>query len=99
MIEVIFEIIFRFLGEFFIEIAAEVLIELGFHSTAERVSGGTKNRLLLGLAYLTFGGILGFASLYIFPKIQFAEPGLSVFYFIASTVMAGFALTTVSWIL
>lgn len=99
MIEVIFEIIFSFLGEFFIEIAAEVLIELGFHSTAERVSGGTKNRLLLGLAYLTFGGILGFASLYIFPKIQFAEPGLPVFYFIASTVIAGFALTTVSWIL
>jgi len=99
MIEAIFEVIFSFVGELVLEIVAEVLLELGFHGTADRVSRGTKNRFLLGLAYALFGGVLGFASLYIFPKIEFANAVLPVLYFIASPLIAGFALTTVSWIL
>lgn len=99
MVEAIFELIFSFFGELFVEIVVEVLVEVGFHGTAERISGGANNRLLLGLAYAAFGGVLGFGSLYIFPKIVFADAALPAFYFIASPIVAGFALTTVSWIL
>ena len=99
MLEAIFEIIFWFVGELVLEIVVEVFVELGFHGTADKVSRGAKNRILVGAAYTIFGAVLGFASLYIFPKIAFANPIVPVLYFVASPIIAGFALTTVSWII
>ena len=97
MVEAIFELIFSFVGEFFLELVLEVLVELGFHGTAERISEKAQSRLFVGAAYLLFGAVLGFASLYIFPKIEFANAVLPLLYFIVSPIMAGFSLTVVSY--
>ena len=99
MIEVIFEIIFGFVGELVLEIVVSGFVELGFHGTAGRISRGARNRLFVGAAYAVFGAVLGFASLYIFPKVRFANPLLPLLYFVISPIIAGFALTTVSWLI
>jgi hypothetical protein len=99
MIEAIFEIIFGFVGELLLELVVEVLVEFGFHCTAERVSDNFRSRTFVGLAYTVFGVILGFASLYVFPKIAFDSVVLPALYFIFSPIIAGFSLTTVGWLI
>lgn len=99
MIEAIFELIFSFVGEFILEVVLESLVELGFHGTAERISNRARSRLWMGGAYTIFGGVLGFASLFIFPKIDFASALLPVLYFIVSPILAGFSLTIVSYLI
>ena len=99
MIEAIFELIFSFIGEFILELILEVLVELGFHGAAERISNRARSRFLVGGAYLLFGAILGFASLYMFPKIKFASFALPLLYFVLSPVFAGLSLTTVSYLI
>lgn len=99
MIEAILETIFGFVFELILELIGEALVELGFHSTAERVSDKTSNRILLGAAYATFGTLLGFLSLFVFPKIAFSNALIPTLYFFVSPIVAGFSLTTVSWII
>ena len=99
MIEAILELAFGFFGELVLEIVVEVLVEFGFHNTAERVSNSFRSRTFVGLAYAVFGVILGFVSLYIFPKLQFDFAIVPTLYFIVSPIIAGFALTTVSWLI
>ena len=45
------------------------------------------------------GGVLGWLSLLMFPKMVFAEPGIAIFYFIVSPIVAGLVLMTVSWLI
>jgi hypothetical protein len=97
--EVILEIIFGFIGELILEVFGEVLIEVGFHGTAEKLSNRSGNRLLIGAVYAGFGALLGFLSLYLFPKMVFAGPAIPVLYFVFSPIVAGLSLTTVSWII
>ena len=99
MIEAIFELIFSFVGEFVLELVLESLVELGFHGTAERISSKAKSRLFLGAAYAVFGGVLGAASLFIFPKIEFASGILPALYFVVSPILAGFSLSIVSYLI
>ncbi|MEQ1762655.1 MAG: hypothetical protein ABL984_05840 [Pyrinomonadaceae bacterium] len=99
MLEAIAEIIFGFVGELLLEIVVEVLVEFGFHKTAGRLSDSFRSRTFVGLAYTVFGVILGFASLYVFPKIQFDLAVIPALYFIVSPIIAGFSLTTVSWLI
>jgi hypothetical protein len=99
MVEVIFEIIFGFIGELALELVVEVLVEFGFHDTAERVSDSFRSRTFVGLAYTVFGAILGFLSLYIFPKVAFDSVVIPTLYFLVSPIIAGFLLTTVSWLI
>ena len=99
MVEAIFEIIFGFIGELLLELVVEVLVEFGFHNTAGRLSDSFRSRTFVGLAYTVFGVILGFASLYIFPKVAFESAIVPTLYFIVSPIIAGFSLTTVSWLI
>ena len=99
MIEAIFEIFFGFIGELVLEIVVEVLVEVGFHNTAERVSDSFRSRTFVGLAYTVFGVILGALSLWVFPKISFDIALIPVLYFIVSPIIAGFSLTTASWLI
>jgi hypothetical protein len=99
MLEALFEILFSFVMELVVEIVGEVLIELGFHATAEKLSSKARSRVILGGAYAIFGAVLGFLSLYIFPKIVFANRLLPILYFIVSPIIAGFSLTFVSWLI
>lgn len=99
MIEAIFEAIFGFIIELIIELVGEAFIELGFNSTAEKLSSRTSNRLLAAGAYAIFGAVLGYLSLLVVPKIAFAGFALPVLYFLVSPVIAGFSLTFVSWLI
>ena len=99
MLEAIFELIFSFVGEFVLELVLESLVELGFHGTAERISAKARNRFFVGAIYAVFGGILGFASLFIFPKIEFASAVLPALYFLVSPILAGFSLSFVSYLI
>ena len=97
MIEAIFEIIFGFIGELLFELVVEVLVEFGFHRTAEKFSSQTRSRVFVGSAYLLFGAILGAVSIYFFPKIEFGSSVLPILYFIVSPIIAGLSLTSVSY--
>ena len=99
MIEAIVEILFGFIGELLLEIVVEVLVEFGFHNTAGRLSDSFRSRTFVGMAYALFGVVLGFASLYVFPKIEFGVAAIPTLYFIVSPVIAGLSLTTVSWLI
>ena len=99
MIEAIFELVISFIGEFILELILESLVELGFHGAAERISNKVRNGLLVGTVYTIFGGILGFASLFIFPKIEFASAVLPALYFLVSPILAGFSLSYVSFLI
>ena len=99
MIEAIFELLFSFIGEFILELILESLVELGFHGAAERISSRARNRFLVGGAYTLFGGVLGFASLFIFPKVEFASAVLPALYFVVSPILAGFSLSCVSYLI
>ena len=99
MLEAIFEIIFGFVGELVLELVVEVLVEFGLHKTAGRLSDSFRNRTFVGFAYTLFGVILGFASLYVFPKVAFGSVVIPTLYFIVSPIIAGFSLTTVSWLI
>ena len=99
MIEAIFELLFSFIGEFILELVLESLVELGFHNAAERISNKVRNRFFVGAVYTICGGILGFASLFIFPKIEFATAVLPALYFVVSPILAGFSLSYVSYLI
>lgn len=99
MIEAIFELIFGFIGELLLETIGEVLLEYGFHGTASAISEGTGNKLFMGFVYAVGGAVLGWLSLLMFPKMLFANAGITFFYFILSPIVAGLVLMTVSWLI
>lgn len=99
MIETIFELLFGFVAELVLETIGEALLEFGFHKAAGTISDGAWNKILTGLVYAVGGGVLGWFSLLIFPKMVFANAAFSIFYFIVSPIFAGFALMTVSWLI
>ncbi len=99
MIEAILELIVSVVFEWILALIGEVLFEFGFHSTAERLSAKSTNRILIGTAYAIFGALLGFLSLLVFPKISFVNPAIPLLYFVVSPVVAGFSLTIVSWLI
>lgn len=99
MLEALFELIFSFIGEFLFELVVETLVEVGFHKAADRLSNMTTSLSFVVLAYTLFGFVLGFASLYIFPKIHFGSIAMPVLYFVLSPVAAGFSLSIVSYII
>lgn len=97
MIEAVVELVFGFVGELFLELIVEGLVEFGFHGLANRISGSFRSKTFVAFAYSVFGVLLGFASLFVFPKIRFDVELIPVLYFLISPIIAGFALTTVSW--
>lgn len=97
MIEAIFEIIFGFVAELVLEFFAEVLIELGITSVAEKFSNSTRSRVFGFVLYGIAGTVLGAVSVYSFPKITFANPLTPTLYFIVSPIIAGLSLSIVSY--
>ncbi len=99
MLEAIFELLFGFIAELVLETVGEILLEFGFHKTAGAILDGTWNKILLGSVYAIGGGVLGWLSLLMFPKMVFAHAGFAIFYFVVSPIVAGFVLMTVSWLI
>ena len=96
---VILAIIFELGLELSVELVAEVLVELGFHSTAERLSGRKRNLFVAGAAYAFFGSVLGALSLYVLPLVVIESGVMALIYFVLAPLAAGFGLSFVSWII
>jgi hypothetical protein len=96
----LFEIVFELIGELLFGLVGEVLSELGFHGTAEKISvRGKGSRWLIGLAYFVFGGAVGWLSLFIFPPFLLPETWMVIAYLIISSLAAGIMLSLVSWLI
>jgi hypothetical protein len=98
---ILLELIFELFGELFIEVFVESLFELGFHGTAEKLSAKGKggSRWLLAFIYAAFGSAIGWLSLFVFPPFEFDSALKVAAYIIGSSIVAGFALSVVSWII
>jgi hypothetical protein len=97
--EIIFELIFGVVIEAVLGVAGEILVELGLNPFADRLSGRAWKRVLTGALYILFGFLLGWFSLTIFPKFDFANNMIPVIYFVVSPIIAGLALCAVNWLL
>jgi hypothetical protein len=97
--EIILEFVVGFVIEMVLGIVGEILVELGFHSVAERFSDRAWKRVITGFAYGVFGFALGWLSLFFLPKLQLENRSIVVIYFILSPIIAGLALCGINWII
>lgn len=97
--EIIFEIIFGFLGELLLSVLGEVLIELGFEAVTEAPASKGGKKFFLGFLYAVAGLVLGALSLKLLPLMVLGNRSVAVLYFVLAPVVAGLALCAVSWII
>jgi hypothetical protein len=97
--EIVLEFVIGFVIEIVLGLVGEILVELGFHSAAERFSDTAWKRVITGFAYVVIGSLLGWLSLFFLPKVQFENQSFVLIYFILSPIIAGTALCVVNWII
>ena len=95
----VFEFIILALFEFLLEVAGELMLELGLRSIGETIIPREhRNRLLAGFGYGLLGAIAGGLSLLMFPN-AFARSetfhGISIF---IAPVMTGLAMAGLGWL-
>lgn len=95
----ILEIIIELVLELGLEVVGEAFVELGFHSTAEKLSRGKRNRLIVWSVYVVAGCVLGAISLLVFPLIVFGSISIVLTYFVVMPLFVGLSLSIVSWII
>lgn len=98
-LDIIFEIIFQFIAEIFLQLFAEALFELGFHSLAEAFNRKRRrNPILAAISYLLWGAIIGAVTLFIFPSLMIKNPILRIVNLFITPVIAGVFMSLVgSW--
>ncbi len=89
--EVIFEFLFSFVGEFLIQILGELFFEVGLHSIAEPFRK-KPNPWLAAVGYFLFGAVLGGLSLLVFPDYLVASKQLRVANAALSPIAAGVSM-------
>ena len=89
--EIIFEFLFSFLGEFVLQVLGEVFIEVGLHSLAEPFRKEPKP-WLAAVGYMVFGAVIGGLSLLVFPHYLVASKGLRVANAALSPIAAGLSM-------
>ena len=75
--ELIFELIFQFLGEVILQAVFEILVEFGFHSLADTIKRPRSVWLSL-LGFFLWGLVAGGLSLLIFPAYAITDPTLRI---------------------
>ncbi len=89
--EIIFEFLFSFLGEFVLQVLGEVFVEVGLHSLAEPFRKEPKP-WLAAVGYVVFGAVIGGLSLLVFPHYLVASKGLRVANAALSPILAGLSM-------
>ena len=87
------ELIFSFIGEFIVQLVAELLVELGLHSMAEPFRR-EPNPWLAALAYAALGAIVGGLSLLVFPS-HFVPAAWRIANLVVTPLAAGGAMAIV----
>ena len=96
MIEGIIEIIIYIFGEIFLQIIAEILFELGFHSMANMVKQRKqRNPIWAFIGYCLLGAIVGAISLWIFPALFISGKYLAITNLILTPILAGFVMSAI----
>jgi hypothetical protein len=89
--EIIFEFVFSFLGEFLLQVLGELFLNIGLHSLAEPFRR-EPNPWLAAIGYLVFGAVLGGVSLLVFPDYLVASKSLRVANAVLSPIAAGLSM-------
>ena len=89
--EIIFEFLFSFLGEFVLQVLGEVFVEVGLHSLAEPFRKEPRP-WLAAVGYVVFGAVIGGLSLLVFPHHLVASKGLRVANAALSPIVAGLSV-------
>jgi hypothetical protein len=89
--EIIFEVLFQFVGEVLLQILLEALAELGLHSVREPFRK-PPNPWLAAIGYTTFGVIAGALSLWAFPALFIASHNVQIVSLVFTPIIAGIAM-------
>ena len=92
--EIIFEVIFQFLGELLLQIVFQFLVELGFHSLKNSFRH-TPNPVLATIGYILWWLMAGGLSLWAFPNSIIADPMLRLLNLIATPIALGLLMTLI----
>lgn len=89
--EILFEFLFSFIGEFVLQVLGQLFIEVGLHSLAEPFRKQPKP-WLAAIGYLFFGAAIGGLSLLVFPDYLVASKSLRVANAALSPIAAGLSM-------
>ncbi len=89
--DILFEFVFSFLGEFLLQILGQVFIEVGLHSLAEPFRK-EPNPWLAAIGYLVFGAVIGGLSLLVFPDFLMANKHLRIANAALSPIVSGLSM-------
>nr|WP_295772543.1 hypothetical protein [Rhodoferax sp.] len=89
--EILFEFVFSFLGEFVLQVLGQLFIEVGLHSLAEPFRKEPKP-WLAAVGYVLFGAVLGGVSLLVFPDYLVASKNLRLANAVLSPIAAGLSM-------
>ncbi len=89
--EILFELLFQFVGEVLLQIILEVLFELGLYSAREPFRR-PPNPWLAAIGYGIFGAIAGAISLWIFPALFIVSHSGQVASLVLTPIVAGVAM-------
>ena len=91
--ELIFEFFVSFFFEFLLQIAGELLIDLGLRSLGEPfVRREDRSPILAAIGYVLLGLIFGFLSLFVFPEPFFQSERFHGINLIITPVLTGLAM-------
>lgn len=89
--EIIFEVLFSFIGEILLQVLLEGLAELGLHSMRETWQR-PPNPWLSAIGYALFGTIAGGLSLLVFPQLFVHSHAFQLMNVVLTPVAAGLAM-------
>ena len=92
--EVLFEILLRFVGEMLLQIVFEVLAELGLQSLQEPFRR-RPNPWFAAIGYAVFGAISGALSLWIFPVLFIAFRSAQIVSLVLTPIAAGAVMAAI----
>ena len=92
--EIIFELIFSFIGEFLLQLIMEGLAELGLHSMRETWQR-RPSPWLAAIGYALFGTIAGGLSLLVFPTLFVHATGYRLMNVLLTPLAAGLAMMAI----
>lgn len=89
-----FDIVFQIFGEFILQLLAEALVELGFHSLAEPFRK-PPNPWLAAVGYFLFGAIFGGLSLLAVSEYLVSVPKWRIINLIMTPVAVGLCMVAI----
>jgi hypothetical protein len=89
--EILFELLFGFVGELLLQIVFEVFAAMGLRR-AHKPFYKAPNPWLAAMGYLFLGAVAGFLSLFLFPTLFMTSQGARIANLVIAPVVAGAAM-------